>query len=252
MARIRKLEIQNFRCIRGLTWTPSDGINCLVGPCDSGKSSILDAIDLCLGARRNVAFGDTDFHSLDVNQAIRIEATLGDLPDALLNLDAYGEHLRGFDPATGAVEDEPRAGIETVITLRLLVNADLEGQWTLYSERAEAQGLERWLSWKDRLLLSPARIGSYANSNLSWTRGSVLNRLTEERIDLGAELASAARDARTRFGDQASAQLAQTLQVVTETAKDLGVPVGTMATALLDAHSVSIGCLLYTSPSPRD
>lgn len=241
MARIRKLDVQNFRCIRGLTWTPSDGINCLVGPCDSGKSSILDAIDLCLGARRNVAFGDTDFHSLDVNQAIRIEATLGALPDALLNLDAYGEHLRGFDPATGAVEDEPRTGLETVITLRLLVNADLEGHWTLYSERAEAQGLERWLSWKDRVLLSPARIGSYANSNLSWTRGSVLNRLTEERIDLGAELAGAARDARTKFGDQASAQLAQTLQVVTETAKDLGVPIGKMATALLDAHSVSIG-----------
>jgi hypothetical protein len=163
------------------------------------------------------------------------------LPDALLNVEAYGEYLRAFDPSTGAVEDEPRAGIETVITIRLVVGADLEGEWALYSRRAEVEGLDRWLAWKDRLLLSPVRIGSYAKSNLTWTRGSVLNRLTEERIDLGAELAVAARNARTRFGHQASEQLAQTLKVVTDTAKGLGVPIGNMATALLDANSVSIG-----------
>ena len=241
VARIRRLEIYNFRSIQSLTWTPAAGMNCLVGPCDSGKSSILDAIDLCLGARRNVTYYDTDFHRLDVAQPIQIVVTLGDLPETLLNLEAYGEFLRGFDQATGRVEDEPRAAIETVLTLRLIVNADLEGTWSLYSERAEQQGLDRWLSWKERLLLAPARIGSYANNNLSWNRGSVLNRLTEERIDLGAELANAARDARTRFGEQAATQLAETLRIVTETAHDLGVPVGASAKALLDTHSVSIG-----------
>ncbi len=47
-------------------WYPAPGINCLIGPGDSGKSSILDAIDLCLGARRNIQFTDADFHLLDV------------------------------------------------------------------------------------------------------------------------------------------------------------------------------------------
>lgn len=65
MARIRRLEIRNFRSIQVLDWHPSPGINCLVGPGDSGKSSILDAIDLCLGTRRSVTFGDTDFFQLD-------------------------------------------------------------------------------------------------------------------------------------------------------------------------------------------
>lgn len=241
MARIRRLEIRNFRSIRALSWTPAAGINCLVGPCDSGKSSILDAIDLCLGARRNVNFSDTDFHHLDVAQPVLIEITLGDLPEALVNLESYGEFLRGFDAASGRVEDEPRAGFDTALTIRLSVKADLEGSSSLYSVRAEQQGLERWLSWKERLLLAPARIGSYANTNLSWSRGSVLNRLTEERIDLGAELANAARNARSRFGEQAAAQLAETLQIVTATAQELGVPVGESAKALLDAHSVSIG-----------
>jgi putative ATP-dependent endonuclease of the OLD family len=241
VARIRCLEIQNFRSIRALTWMPSAGINCLVGPCDSGKSSLLDAVDLCLGARRNVSFSDTDFHRLNVEQPIRIAVTLGDLPDEMLNLESFGEFLRGFDATLERIEDEPRAGSETVLTLRLTVNGDLEGVWSLYSERAELQGLERWLAWAERLRLAPARIGSYANTNLSWARGSVLNRLTEERINLGAELANAARDARGHFGERAAAQLGDALRIVTETAQELGVPVGVQARALLDAHSVSIG-----------
>jgi putative ATP-dependent endonuclease of the OLD family len=67
-----------------------------------------------------------------------------------------------------------------------------------------------------------------------------LNRLSEERANLGAELARAAREARATFGDQAGAQLTQALQTVTATAASLGVPVGATAKALLDAHSVSI------------
>jgi DNA repair ATPase RecN len=57
MARIRKIEVSNFRCIKNLTWLPSSWLNCLVGLGDSGKSTLIDAIDLCLGARRSVQFG---------------------------------------------------------------------------------------------------------------------------------------------------------------------------------------------------
>ncbi|MDF5828791.1 AAA family ATPase [Pseudomonas aeruginosa] len=128
-----------------------------------------------------------------------------------------------------------------MLVLRLLVGSDLEPAWTLISERAQALGQERNIAWKDRLLLAPARLGVYANSNLSWTRGSVLNRLSEERPDLGAELANAARDARASFGNRAGAQLAETIQIVAQKAGELGVPVGAGVQALLDAHSVSIG-----------
>lgn len=241
MAKLCHLAIQNFRSIQKMSWAPSDGINCLIGPGDSGKSTILDAIDLCLGARRSVAFGDTDFHNLDVTQPIVILATLDDLPDQLLNLDVYGDFLRGFDPETGRVEDEPRVGISTVLTLRLTVAADLEPVWSLYSDRAQRDGLERSLAWKDRALLAPARIGSFANSNLSWSRNSVLNRLTEDRAELGSQLAAAGRQARASFGDKADAQLTDALTTVTVVANSLGVPVGASARALLDAHSISIG-----------
>ncbi|WP_425258147.1 ATP-dependent nuclease [Rubrivivax sp. RP6-9] len=241
MARIRKVEIRNFRSIRSLDWCPTAGVNCLIGPGDSGKSTILDAIDLCLGARRNLAVADTDFFGLDVTQDICVALTLGALPDTLKNIDAYGEYLRGFDSTTGSVEDEPRKGLETVLTLRLTVKADLEPLWALYSDRTAAVEPSRGLGWKDRMALAPARLGNHPSSNLSWTRGSVLNRLSDERADVGSELASAAREARAGFGAKAAPQLAGTLKTVTKTAHDLGVPLGASATALLDAHSVSFG-----------
>src|SRR3954463_3690157 len=104
MARVRKLEIKNFRGVRQFSWLPSPGVNCLVGPGDSSKSTILDAIDLCLCARRNTALSDTDFYKLDVESPISISVTLGDLDDALKSIDVYGLYLRGFNPVTGEVE----------------------------------------------------------------------------------------------------------------------------------------------------
>jgi putative ATP-dependent endonuclease of the OLD family len=60
VARLRKVQISRFRSIKSLTWLPSPGLNCLIGPGDSGKSTVLDAIDLCLGARRTIQFTDAD------------------------------------------------------------------------------------------------------------------------------------------------------------------------------------------------
>lgn len=114
MVRVCKVEIQNFRSIRLLTWLPSPGLNCLMGPGDSGKTTILDAIDLCLGARRNVSFSDTDFFGLDVTQPISITLTLGSLPDALRTMETYGNYLQAFNSATGQIQEEPQLGLETV------------------------------------------------------------------------------------------------------------------------------------------
>ncbi|WP_339864896.1 ATP-dependent nuclease [Paremcibacter congregatus] len=239
MARIRKIEIENFRCIKVLSWLPSSGINCLIGSGDSGKSSILDAIDFCLGARRNIQFTDADFHLLNVEVPISISVTLGELDDGLKNLDTYGMYVRGFDTQSGTIEDEPENDTETVLTMRLTIASDLEPLWSLVSERAEAQGLVRNLSWGDRVRLAPTRIGAMADYHLGWQRSSVLNRLSDERADTSAALAKAARDARAAFGDDVQGQLGETLDIVTATAKELGIPIGENIKAMLDAHSVS-------------
>lgn len=241
MARIRLIQISHFRSIKSLRWYPKAGMNCLIGPGDSGKSTILDAIDLCLGARRSLPISDTDFYGLDVSQPITISLTLGALQEQLKNLEYYGECLRGYDDLLGEIEDEPKKGLETVLTIQLTVAADLEPVWSLYSDRTAALDPPKMLQWKDRSALAPVRLGHHPNSQLSWTRGSVLNRLGEERAEVGPALVNAAREARAGFGAKAAPQLANALKKVTETAQSLGIPVGTSATALLDAHAVSFG-----------
>ena len=177
MARIRMIEISRFRGINSLVWLPSPGLNCLIGPGDSGKSTVLDAIDLCLGARRNVQFTDADFYNLDVATPFSITLTIGALDDALKNIDTYGLFLRGFDAGKGTVEDEPEKELEPVLCLNLTVGSDLEPAWSLISDRALAQNVTRNLTWGDRVRLAPTRIGALTDFNLGWRRGSVLNRL---------------------------------------------------------------------------
>ena len=161
------------------------------------------------------------------------------LDDDLKGLETYGMYVRGFDPETGAIEDEPEKDSETVLTLRLTIASDLEPAWTLVSDRAEAQRFSKKLSWSDRVRLAPTRIGAMGDYHLGWRRGSILNRISEERADTSSALAKAAREARNAFGDQAQDQLGETLDIVASTARDLGIPIGENIKALLDAHSVS-------------
>jgi hypothetical protein len=239
MTLIRVLEIENFRAIKKLRWLPGAGMNCLIGPGDSGKSTILDAIDLCLGARRSLSFTDADFHAIDFYQPIRIAITLGALDDPLKNIDAYGDFLVGFDAGTGLVEPEPGTGIETALTLQLTVRSDLEPEWTLVSPRAQAAGRTRNLAWADRTRISPARLGVTSGSHLTWRRGSVLSKLTEGKADTSSELTRLAREIRDAFDQKELKELDGSLMLVTAAATEMGVPVGAAVQALIDAGSVS-------------
>ena len=239
MSRIRRVEIHHFRGIEHLVWNPSPGVNCLIGPGDVGKSTVLDAIDYCLGSRRTLQPSDADFHGVDAGKPVRIQVTIGDLEDPLMSLDAYGLYLRGFDAESGEIDDEPEAGRETVLTIELVIEGDLEPSWALHSERAEAQGQSRHLNWADRLKLSPTRLGAFSDYHLGWRKGSILNRVSDERADASAELARFAREARETFGETAKEQVPETLALVKKTAAELGIPVGEV-TAMLDAQSVSL------------
>lgn len=239
MALIRVVEIDNFRAVKSLRWLPGPGINCLVGPGDSGKSTILDAIDLCLGARRSLSFTDADFHAIDFGRPIRIALTLGDLDDPLKNIDTYGDFLVGFDANTGLVEPEPGAGLETALTLQLTVQDDLEPEWTLVSPRAQAAGRTRNFNWADRTRIAPARLGVTGDMHLTWRRGSVLTKLSDGKANASKELTRAAREMRDAFDKKELEELAEPLKIVTVAAGNMGVPVGKAVQALIDAGSVT-------------
>lgn len=239
MSVIRHLQIQNFRSIKNLTWNPKPGLNCLIGSGDAGKSTILDAIDLTLGARRTYSFNDADFYQLDTTSPLVITITIGALHDELKNIERYGSFLRGFNSATKVISDEPQMDTETVLTIKLHVDADLAPDWRLYSERADAAGLERRLPWKHRELLSPARLGTTSNQNLAWGNRSVLNKLSEETLDVSAVLALLGRQTRAAFAERQVHGITEVLNQVQLIANGLGVPVGQLS-ALLDVNGISM------------
>ncbi|MCI5207786.1 MAG: ATP-binding protein, partial [Candidatus Electrothrix sp. ATG2] len=239
MSQIRHIYIKNFRVIKELEWLPKPGLNCLIGAGDSGKSTVLDAIDLALGARRSYPFTDADFFELNTTNPIEIWVTLGALNDQLKNIDAYGMFLRSFNSTSGKISDEPQVGQEVVITIKLTVGKDLDADWLLYSERAKADGIDRRLPWKHRELVTPARLGITSNLHLAWGNRSILNKLSEDTFDISSTLAQLSRGAREAFAENEVEGIDNVLTKVKAIANNLGVPVGDLK-ALLDVNSVSL------------
>jgi putative ATP-dependent endonuclease of OLD family len=240
MAKIRHIKIENFRAIKSFEWWPNPGVNCLIGPGDVGKSTVINAIDLCLGPRRTKEFADSDFHKLNTEEPILIEITVSDLADTLKNFDKYDLFLRGYNPEEKKIEDEPGANLEPALTIVLTVGSDLDPQWSLFSERATVAGAERALAWGDRVLLAGTRIDAANNFHLSWRKGSVLDRLSGEKPDTAEKIAEAKRAAREAFSGIADDQLDETLEKVEEIAEALGVSLAIELQALLNAHSISL------------
>lgn len=239
MSVIRHIFIRNFRSIKSLTWCPRPGFNCLIGPGDSGKTTIIDAIDLCLGARRSFNFTDADFFHSDVTNPIEIIVTLGNLDDALKNLERYGEFLRGFNLVDGNLLDEPAQDLETVISVRLLVDRGLDPDWHLYSERGINEGIEKRLPWNHRELIAPTRLGEGSHYHFAWGKRSLLNKLVEEQFDVSAILSEITRNARASFAQTEIAGVQAVLENIQGVANRLGVSVNAIQ-ALLDVASISM------------
>ncbi|WP_296993256.1 ATP-dependent nuclease [Thalassospira sp. UBA1131] len=236
---IREVEIHNFRGISSLKWWPNPGINCLIGPGDSGKSTILDAIDLCLGSRRNFTFTDADFHLCNFAEPIVIDVTLGHLDDELLNLEIYGHFFRGWDAATMTLNDETGVALETVLTLRLIVREDLEPQWLLFSPGPAAEDREKNLQWNHRQKIAPVRLGTVAGHHLALGPRSVLGKLSEDVTQAAAALASASRQARQAFADKGCEGVETILDASKRISNNMGIRVDEIK-ALLDVKGVML------------
>jgi predicted ATP-dependent endonuclease of OLD family len=91
------LCIERFRGVQTLDWHVGGRIVCLVGPGDSTKTAVLDAIELVLFPRPFFQFTDADFFNGDLSNPLRIEATVGDLPSDLIKEDKFGLWKRGYE-----------------------------------------------------------------------------------------------------------------------------------------------------------
>jgi len=217
--RIRRLWIDNFRGIKNLDWKlPTDQrLIALVGPGDSGKSTILEAIHYLLGDRWMIPFTDTDFHAVNVAQPILIKALLIDLPPALKKEASLGLWLSGVDQ-DGEVHQDPEDGYEPAILVQLAVDVSLEPKWSV----ARADGELHYLSALQRRAFSTFKVDDRTDAQLRWSRTSPLGRMSAEDGGERDALASASRAARDALADHENSSLTELAARVQERANKIG------------------------------
>ncbi|AVG41538.1 ATP-dependent nuclease [Achromobacter insolitus] len=240
---IKHLVIKRFRGIESLKWSPGKGVNCLVGPGDSCKTTILDAIDFLFAERHNIAFDDLDFYKADTTQQIRIVAVLADLPRDFLREDRYGLSLSGWQGGDNPWVEEPNesAGIEAVLCIELQVDSTLEPDWHVLTRRRGVSDRTKKIAFEDRKVLAPARLGGYANRHLSWGRGSALQRVGASPEELPATLSRLVRAARDSFTENGANAFNERLGIIGAEIAKLGVRFESGLVANLDYGSISMG-----------
>jgi len=238
--KIRKIAIRNFRGVKECDWNlPETDIFCLIGKGDSSKSTILEAIRYAFHPQWNLTLSDSDFHQCKVAESIVIEVTIGELLEEFCSLDKYGHHVRGWDAATLKLTDEPEDHHESVLTVRLTVDKDLEPKWVVVCAR-HPDGVP--FKQGDRNKVSVGLIGAYSEKQLSWATGTALAKLTEAQ-SLNDLLANASRTARASLDADRPVTL-KNFDVAAGKSQDiarlLGVPVSDAYKAHLDLASINL------------
>src|SRR5438093_971351 len=121
---LRSLAIRRFRGLENLSWRPGPGINCLIGPGDAGKTSILEAIALLLYPRRPPLISEYHYFRRRLRDGFEIEAVVGGLSQAV-TASMRLPPLRGWlNGELCPLPDE--GGAEPVLLARLTGSENLE------------------------------------------------------------------------------------------------------------------------------
>lgn len=235
--RLCHLKIERFRGIKSLEWTMRGAFLCFIGPGDATKSTILDAIELALSARRDHSFDDSDFYEGDTSLPIIITATITQLPESMISDSKFGREIRGWSEGDG-LRDEPGEHDEPALSIRLTVDASLEPEWTVYNERVAEP---RYIMARDRQAIGLLRLGASIDRQFTWNDGTVLSRITGKVEELPRLLAEAARAARGSVAEGAIKTLADAAARVQELGKKVGVAPRKAFGAGLDLRRVNMG-----------
>ncbi len=192
--RLRQLHIERFRGIRQLRWTLDARLVCLVGPGDSTKTTILDAIGSVLSPRYNLSFADADFYDCDITKPIVITAAIVDLPDKLIEERAHGKNRSGIRE-DGSLEHDPLddSDVDECLLVRLTVDQTLEPVWEVI--RPDDEIGDR-ITAGERAQLGFFRVGESADVHLRWGRTSALTGVTASKTEATHAVVEAQRQAR--------------------------------------------------------
>ncbi|MHA6632072.1 ATP-dependent nuclease [Pseudonocardia sichuanensis] len=177
--RIRRLTVTRYRGLEQLVLHPGP-CTVLIGPSNTGKSTVLEALDLLLHdgvGRGRQPLSELDYYARDTQDGFEIEAVLADLP-ADLSADVI-DHLEGWRDHDKAVVSEPGGdGVEPIIRVRVTGSSDFDLEHTFAKTESNGArfgiGLRRRVGWfYDGRSRDPAR-------ELAFYQGGALDRLFEK------------------------------------------------------------------------
>jgi len=233
--RIAHISISDFRGIKSLEWSPSPSLNCLIGPGDSCKTTVLDAIEIGLNPRYGYTGSDPDLFGCAPTSKPAILLTLVDLPKELILEHKYGLYLRGWSEAAKKINDEKAEGDIPALTVKASLDPEtLEWSWEVFNERLEGEPPR--LGFKDAKLIAPNRLGEYADRHLTWSRNSFLGRL-EKGPNASELLASSVRQAKASFAAGDRTSFDDVVKLMEKVGADFLVPKTHGYEAQLDIHS---------------
>lgn len=216
--KLTNLEIKNFRGIKHTSvFFPQDSrIICLIGAGDSGKSTLLAAVEWALWPSWSLVATDTDFYNCDTSVPIEITVSITELPESLKKEDKFGLYLRDFVKACLGEDDEPIDSGTTILTIQLTIDDSLEPKWNVITSRTDP----KTISQKDRRQLSFGVVGFDYEKDFQWGRGSILQKYADSREALHSAFTQSMRAAIENTSLEALDQMAPTVK---EVGKQYGV-----------------------------
>ena len=92
---LKRLVIKRYRSFASFTWDPHPSVNCLIGPGDTGKSTVLTAIATLLAPYPLQQASEFDYCRRRVTEGFTIEAFIGGC-DPTIALDTIVPTLKGW------------------------------------------------------------------------------------------------------------------------------------------------------------
>ena len=170
---------------------------------------------------------------------ITIDVVLGELPCEFLDLEKFGTTLCGWNSKDLSCTEEPGEGLETALRVRLAVSNDLEPTWSVIRHEDD-DGVP--FRANDRAKVAVSLIGITSDRHLTWSRGSILNRITETE-SLSSSLADAARAAKSALDSKRQENLDnfdRAAGIAEQTSRALGVRVAESYKAHLDTDAINV------------
>jgi putative ATP-dependent endonuclease of OLD family len=171
--QIRRIAIHRYRGIEDFTWKPRPGVNCLIGPGDSFKSTVLSAISLLLAPYPLGPCSEFDYHRRRLAAGFEIEAYIGSLDLGALGTEQRLPHLFGWENDHPVALPEGTA--EPVLRCRVRGTPDLELVYELPIEGTE-QPPTFTSALRRKLTLARLAGEERASRDLRLGTGSLLDR----------------------------------------------------------------------------